>query len=132
MVSRARVEKFLLLSPWSYEYDGDTTFSGIDICWLVVLGILLVVSGTNEADGATPTALLTMPPLMKQLRDYLWTMRRLWAYPGVGPAARYAVAPSRLQYLFFVCAKEEAVVNLLTLVQHLVRDTSHVSCIGKH
>ena len=35
------LERFIACGPWQFEYNGTMVFSGIELCWLYLLGILV-------------------------------------------------------------------------------------------
>lgn len=116
----AEVSQFLTLCPWEYARDGHSHFCGIETAWLIVLGFILVVGALPEDDDTLLSAGSRLSPLIKSYRDYLWDLRREFAHPGTPPSMKYAVAPSRIGYLYIIFEYNDSLLHLLSLVQRLV------------
>ena len=112
-------------------------FSGIELSWLYLLGILLhayVASSTPQlvtlsADRVKNDLKLfrcaihrirpTLRDLIHVSRSYLRELASTYEYPSLGPCVKYGLRSSRLGYLLYLIGHEPDLSDLVYLVASL-------------
>ena len=114
------VESFLMQKPWFFVHDGKRQFSGVERCWLVVLGFLLYLDRRPALPDESALSYQDIKDALAKFKAFLDRLTSAFEYPGAGPVARYGVAQSREAYLYTIIACEPSLVNLFQVVQRLV------------
>ena len=110
----------LTSSPWEFSFGHGTTFVGTDMCWLVVLGLLMYFSTRPKLVDGNALSYTSLGKMIADFKSYLVAATTAHEYPTVGPACKYGVASSREAYLYTIIEWEMSLVNLLLVVQRLV------------
>ena len=100
--------------------SSNTLFTGIETCWLFILGVLMYVQSTSC--NAQPRDLSSgeFRKILSQFKTYLADLQDEYEYPRIGPSAKYGVASSRLGYLYSIVRWEDDLLQLLKMVVRLV------------
>lgn len=114
------LEAFLRGSPWQLPRIKSAVFGGVEITWLFVLGCFLYIESPCHGSTAQPITYNEFKTIMHSLRSFLRQLEKNYAYPGIGPCAKYGVASSRLAYLYRLWQYDEDWLDLLKVVQRLV------------
>lgn len=124
------LDTFIRSTPWCYVQNAEEIFTGIEMSWLFVLGMIVHTLARPEGDDEWGMLLLKLSRIALEFRDYLWHINELYEYVGVGPSVKYAVAISRPAYLYSLCSNGPNLVELLEAVVRLVRLTLHAYITG--
>ena len=110
----------LTSTPWEFSFGRGTTFVGSDMCWLVVLGLLMYFTIRPKLVDENALSYTSLGKMIASFKSYLVAATTAHEYPTVGPACKYGVASSREAYLYTIIEWEMSLVNLLLVVQRLV------------
>ena len=122
------VQQFLMSSPWTFQHKGRTLFVGSQMAWHVVLALLMYLDIRSSLEDEGALSYLDLTRVITQFREYLRQVSKEYEYPGIGPSCKYGVASSREAYLYSIIAYEQALVDLLLVVQRLVSLLTRIAC----
>lgn len=142
---------FFMSKPWTIRLKGSVIFSGYSQAWAVILCALLYARGRAHKDvlGHSPrpqwalsgqdqchTRALVLEydvpsveviGVMNAMTTYLHDLSSHLRYPGVPPSLLYTRFDTRIEYLRCLLDPITELVELLQVVQRMVRFRAHIS-----
>lgn len=120
-VAVAELEAYLRACPWTFEHSGERLFIGFEMAWSFLLGFLLYLRKPARPPQPGGLDYSELKKILSSFRGYLGELTMSHEYPGVAPSRKYALASTRQGYLYTIFQFDVNMVELLTLVERLVR-----------
>ncbi|VDC03131.1 unnamed protein product [Peniophora sp. CBMAI 1063] len=124
----AAVEAYLCSSPWQFAYNDELLFSGFDMAWACLLAALLYSELAQSYEVGRGISYEELQNILQAFHQFLRTLAERHAYPGHGPAMKYALVDSRQEYLYGIFRMHEPLISLLEAVQKLPNTTPPTPC----